>query len=97
MRYIRKDPKREGYIVFFTWHGANRAAFDSNFYEDLMWVRAKKFVFLGAGTLGTGEILLRSQQMGLSVSKSICQGMSGNGDILAFGCGNIPFLGSLGH
>lgn len=84
-RYIKKAPKGEGYIVYFTWHGAKRAAFSSNFYEDLMWVRAKKFVFLGAGTLGTGEILLRSQQMGLGVSKNLCRGMSGNGDILAFG------------
>lgn len=50
-----------------------------------MWVKAKKAVFLGAGTLGTGEILLRSQQMGMPLSKNVGNGMSGNGDILAFG------------
>ncbi len=50
-----------------------------------MWVHAKKFVFLGAGTLGTTEILLRSKQLGLSMSETVGTRMSGNGDILAFG------------
>ena len=50
-----------------------------------MWVKAKKFVFLGAGAIGTAEILLRCRQMGLSLSKTLATGMSGNGDILAFG------------
>lgn len=71
--------------MFFAWHGAKRAAFKRNFYEDLMWVKAKKLVFLGAGSLGTTEILLRSRQVGLSMSDTVGTGMSGNGDILAFG------------
>jgi hypothetical protein len=50
-----------------------------------MWVRAKELVFLGAGTLGTTEILLRSKENGLSMSPTLGTGMSGNGDILAFG------------
>jgi hypothetical protein len=50
-----------------------------------MWVHAKRFVFLGAGTLGTTEILLRSKQLGLPMSHSVGTDMSGNGDILAFG------------
>ncbi len=50
-----------------------------------MWVHAKKFVFLGAGTLGTTEILLRSQQLGLETSAKVGKGMSGNGDMLSFG------------
>lgn len=50
-----------------------------------MWVHAKKLVFLGAGAIGSTEILLRSKQAGLPMSTSIGQSMSGNGDILAFG------------
>ena len=50
-----------------------------------MWVHAKKFIFLGAGSLGTTEILLRSKEVGLKVSERVGTGMSGNGDILAFG------------
>lgn len=85
VRYVKKAPDREGYIVYFAWHGSKRGAFTKNIYEDLMWVHAKKCVFLGAGSLGTTEILLRSKQMGLKVSNNIGTGMSGNGDILAFG------------
>lgn len=43
-------------------------------------------VVLGAGTLGSTEILLRSSQAGLAVSKArLGKGFSGNGDVLAFG------------
>lgn len=50
-----------------------------------MWVYAKRFVFLGAGALGTTEILLRSKGLGLRMSEKVGTHMSGNGDILAFG------------
>ena len=50
-----------------------------------MWVHAKKMVFLGAGALGSTEILLRSKKMGLKMSNNIGQNLSGNGDLLAFG------------
>jgi hypothetical protein len=50
-----------------------------------MWVSAKKFVFLGAGSFGTTEILLRSKKLGLKMSGRVGTHMSGNGDILAFG------------
>ncbi|KAL6302977.1 hypothetical protein BKA93DRAFT_827054 [Sparassis latifolia] len=85
VRYVQKAPNGEGYIVFFAWHGTCRSAFRSLFDKELMWVHAKKFVFLGAGTLGTTEILLRSKQLGLPMSRTVGMGMSGNGDILAFG------------
>jgi choline dehydrogenase-like flavoprotein len=84
VRHIQKHPD-EGYIVYFAWHGSGRGAFTHNLYEDLMWVHAQKCVFLGAGALGTTEILLRSKAMGLSTSSKVGTGMSGNGDILAFG------------
>lgn len=85
VRYIKKHPHEEGYLVFFAWHGSSRGDFQSNLYEDLMWVHAKKCVFLGAGSIGTTEILLRSKKLGLSMSDKVGVGMSGNGDILAFG------------
>jgi choline dehydrogenase-like flavoprotein len=50
-----------------------------------MWVQAREFVFLGAGCLGTTEILLRSRQYGLPLSSQVGLNVSGNGDILAFG------------
>ncbi|HCB48517.1 MAG TPA: GMC family oxidoreductase [Chloroflexi bacterium] len=38
-------------------------------------------VILAAGTLGSTEILLRSQMAGLSLSEKLGQGFSGNGDV----------------
>lgn len=42
-------------------------------------------VVLGAGTIGSTEILLRSRARGLPVSERLGEGFSGNGDVLAFG------------
>jgi hypothetical protein len=92
VRYIEKLPERDdrgdklgGYIIYFAWHGRNRGMFRANLHGDLMWVRAKEVCFLGAGAIGTTEILLRSRAMGLQTSDQVGQNMSGNGDILAFG------------
>lgn len=86
VRYIEKvKDSRGGYIIYFAWHGRNRGHFKANLHGDLMWVHAKKAVFLGAGAIGTTEILLRSKAMGLNMSNQVGQGMSGNGDMLAFG------------
>ncbi len=41
-------------------------------------------VVLAAGTLGSTQILLRSQGLGLPVSDRLGHGFSGNGDVLAF-------------
>ena len=84
VRYVTKAPGREGYINYFSWYGGKRDQFKS-FYDDLMWVHAKKLVFFGAGSLGTTEILLRSRQFGLEMSDDIGTEMSGNGDMLGFG------------
>ncbi|KAH6607097.1 cholesterol oxidase [Trichoderma cornu-damae] len=87
VRYVEKvQDDRGGYLVYFAWHGRGRSRFAADgVYGDLMWVHAKKAVFLGAGAFGTTEILLRSKQMGLSMSDWVGRGMSGNGDVLAFG------------
>ena len=71
--------------MFFAWHGSKRRLFKKNIYNDLMWVHAKKFVFMGAGALGTTEILLRSKALGMKMSSRVGKDLSGNGDILAFG------------
>ncbi|KAL2068473.1 hypothetical protein VTL71DRAFT_16571 [Oculimacula yallundae] len=99
VRYIKKhpDPEEEGYLVFFAWHGSCRGAFQERLYEDLMWVHAKKCVFLGAGSIGTTEILLRSKKLGLSMSDKVGTGMSGNGDILAFGYNTDAEVNAIGR
>ncbi|KIW12716.1 hypothetical protein PV08_09994 [Exophiala spinifera] len=75
----------KGYLIFFAWHGVKCRLFRDNIYNDLMWVYAKKFVFMGAGSLGTTEILLRSKAMGLEMSSRVGKDISGNVDILALG------------
>ncbi|KAF5524062.1 Cholesterol oxidase [Colletotrichum aenigma] len=86
VRYIKKAEEHiGGYLIFFAWHGRNRGHFKANLHGDLMWVHAKECVFLGAGAIGTTEILLRSREMGLSMSSRVGENMSGNGDMLAFG------------
>ncbi len=45
-------------------------------------------VVLGAGTLGSTEILLRSKERGLATSDRVGQRFSGNGDVLALGYDN---------
>ncbi|KAF2116445.1 hypothetical protein BDV96DRAFT_658731 [Lophiotrema nucula] len=85
VRYIRKAPDGNGYLVFFAHHGDRTEAFKDTFYNQLTWIRAKEFVFLGAGAIGTTEILLRSQLHGLSMSPMVGQKISGNGDLLSFG------------
>lgn len=85
VRYIEKVKNGDGYRVYFAWHGRNRGLFKANLHGDLMWVHAKKAVFLGAGAIASTEILLRSKAMGLEMSDLVGQNMSGNGDMLAFG------------
>lgn len=96
VRYVKKHPTEEGYLVYFAWRGCQRAKFQKNIYHDLLWIHAKKFVFFGAGSLGTSEILLRSKALGLKMSNRIGKDMSGNGDILAFGYNTDHEVNGLG-
>ncbi|KAL2131309.1 hypothetical protein VTI74DRAFT_5269 [Chaetomium olivicolor] len=97
VRYIEKLKKGEGYRVYFAWHGRNRGLFKANLHGDLMWVHAKKAVFLGAGAIATTEILLRSKAMGLDMSDMVGQNMSGNGDMLAFGYNTDETANAIGR
>jgi len=49
---------------------------------------AAAIVILGAGSLGSTEILLRSRDKGLTLSTQLGQRFSGNGDVLGFGYNN---------
>jgi cholesterol oxidase len=63
------------------------------FENALLEVRAG-IVILAAGTLGSTEILLRSQDEGLALSQTLGSKFSGNGDVLAFGYNNdVPIDG----
>jgi cholesterol oxidase len=53
-------------------------------------------VVLGAGTLGTTEILLRSRANGLKISDRIGERFSANGDIIAFGYGAREVVNAVG-
>ncbi|KAK3953073.1 hypothetical protein QBC32DRAFT_339959 [Pseudoneurospora amorphoporcata] len=101
VRYIEKAKDEQGnddgYLVYFAWHGRNRGHFKANLHGDLMWVRARKAIFLGAGALATPEILLRSKAMGLEMSNLVGQNMSGNGDILAFGYNTNEMVNGIGR
>ncbi|PYH98060.1 FAD/NAD(P)-binding domain-containing protein [Aspergillus ellipticus CBS 707.79] len=85
VRYLEKDPHGKGYIVYFVWHGNGRSVFIEDFQTQLLWVKANDLCFLGAGALGTTEILLRSRKYGLPMSTLVGRNMSGNGDMLVFG------------
>ncbi|CAI7568320.1 unnamed protein product [Penicillium glandicola] len=74
-----------GYTIHFAWHGSGRSVFADHFKEQLFWVKAKEFCFLGAGALGTTGVLLRSKQHGLHMSPLVGRNLSGNGDLLIFG------------
>jgi hypothetical protein len=97
VRYIKPATKGENkWTVHFAWHGDKRGVFKDSIYSELMWVQAKEFVFLGAGTLGTTEILLRSKAYGLKLPRSVGMNMSGNGDILAFGYNTKEIVNAIG-
>ncbi|KAG5915782.1 hypothetical protein E4U53_004418, partial [Claviceps sorghi] len=80
--------ERGGYNVYYTWRDAawhKSGQGTRTTPGTLLHVHARKAVFFGAGSLGTTEILLRSKALGLPVSDDVGKGMSGNGDMLAFG------------
>jgi cholesterol oxidase len=60
-------------------------------------IRAR-MVFLAAGTLGSTEILLRSnEQYGLPLSNALGHHFSGNGDVIAFGYNTADRVNGFGY
>ncbi len=78
VRHIERQGDR--WLVHFQPLNAGQEKFDA----PTMFVSAD-IVILAAGTLGSTEILLRSQQAGLAVSPQLGHNFTGNGDVLAFG------------
>ncbi|HET8711618.1 MAG TPA: GMC family oxidoreductase N-terminal domain-containing protein, partial [Spongiibacteraceae bacterium] len=78
VRHLEKDG--DGWIVHFQQIGTGREKFDA----PTLFVKAD-IVIVSAGTLGSIEILLRSQKNGLALSPQLGRHISGNGDILGFG------------
>ena len=66
--------------VYYSPQSLQRDVFD----DAPLFVLAENVV-LAAGTLGSTEILLRSKDKGLPLSKQVGQRFTGNGDVLAFG------------
>jgi len=89
VKYVEKSG--EDWLVYFQIMNAGREKFDA----PLMFVKAK-MVILGAGTLGSTEILLRSKQKGLSVSDKIGYSFTGNGDVLGFAYNNSRPINGIG-
>jgi cholesterol oxidase len=82
--HVRKDG--DGWRVYFTPTRNRRDRFGTPERS----VRAS-IVVLGAGALGSTEILLRSREEGLALSDRLGDGFTGNGDVLAFAYnGNQP-------
>ena len=76
-----------GWRVYF--QGPDTVLADGTSASDAALASVKaSIVILGAGSLGSTEILLRSKQRGLPVSEQLGARFSGNGDVLAFGYNN---------
>jgi cholesterol oxidase len=84
----RRDDK---WVVHFEPVGTGRDLFTG----DLGFVTAD-LVVLGAGTMGSTEILLRTKEAGLPLSDRVGEGFSGNGDVLAFGYNTEEAIGAVG-
>jgi hypothetical protein len=66
------------------------------FGRSLLNRQQKELCVLGAGALGTTEILLRSKQHGLNTSLFLGQKVSGNGDILSFAYNTDEIVSGVG-
>lgn len=89
VQYVLKNPSG-GYNIYF------RDLSEAGPLKP-SWVHASKLVFIGAGSIGTTEIVLRSKERGLSISPQVGQSLSGNGSMLTFGHGLNERVNSLGR
>ncbi len=89
VRWLEQDD--EDWLVHCQIMEVGREIFDA---PDLV-LRSKQ-VFLGAGTLGSTEILLRSKENGLPLSDKVGEYFSSNGDVLGFGFNNDVPINAIG-
>lgn len=90
VRYIERQ--EDEWRVHYQWVESGQETFDA----PTMTVRAK-VVILSAGTLGSTEILLRSEQNGLATSNRLGKHFSGNGDVLGFAYNTDRPINSIGY
>lgn len=89
---VRRVAEADGeWLVYFDLHDSGRERFGT----PPMFIRAG-IVVLGAGALGSTEILLRSNASGLVLSDQLGSGFSGNGDVLGFGYNNDVEINGIG-
>lgn len=84
--HLEQAENGSGWRVYFESLGTGRDHFNDN---PELFVTAD-VVILGAGALGSTEILLRSEQRGLALSQQLGKRFTGNADVLAFGYNNEP-------
>jgi len=94
LRVSHVAPERGRWRVFFETVGDDREKFGAEGQSI-----SGDIVVLGAGALGSTEILLRSRAKGLKISDRIGERFSGNGDAIAFAYNNdVPINGiGVGH
>jgi cholesterol oxidase len=88
----RLERADKGWRVYYRPLGVGRELFDA---PDL-FVTAD-IVILGAGTLGSTEILLRSAQNALPLSSKLGTGFTGNGDVLGFAYNTDTEINGVGY
>ena len=89
VRHLERRNNR--WVVHYQLLNSGRERFDA----PTLFVTAD-LVILGAGTLGSTEILLRSKALGLSVSDTVGQHFTGNGDVLGFGYNTDQIIDGIG-
>jgi cholesterol oxidase len=92
-RVERLEQRPDGrWLVHFQLMDAGREKFDA----PTLFVMAD-LVVLGAGALGSTEILLRSRDSGLAVSETLGHRFTGNGDVLAIGYNTDDRIDGIGY
>jgi len=79
------------WLVYYQSVDAGREAFDAP-----EMVVTAEVVILGAGTIGSTSVLLRSKERGLPVSEQTGKHFTGNGDVLAFAFNTDRVINGIG-
>ncbi len=90
VRSVQREDDR--WVVYFNPVGYGR----NRFRAPEMFVSAD-IVILGAGSLGSTEILLRSRCEGLPLSRQLGQHFTGNGDFIGFSYNGNSRINSIGY